>query len=178
MGGNKEEDLPELLLYKTAMNNTCHSSLVFCTACFPGLVSSPPERLLHLSLTLPAFQYFSKSPLNEKCILKPRILSFSHHTAKGNRKLHSMLAINIYNTLKRAILGARRGITVHVTESTQEGNQLYGWFLCKTVKHKSNSRDFKCPAFSWKKGPGFFLKFLRVQTVGRTSERGFVRMFK
>lgn len=43
--------------------------------------------------------------------------------------------------------------------------------LCKTAKHKSNSRDFKSPAFSWKKQPGFFLKFLGVQTVARTSGR-------
>lgn len=159
MSGNGEEELPKLLLHRTVPNDTCHSSLVFCTVCFPCLVSSPPGRPLLLSLTFPAFQYFYKSPLNEKCILKT-IVSFSHHTAKGNRKLHSVLTVNTYNIPKGAILGARHRITVPCY-SKYIGRKWTVWLiLCKTVKHKSHSRDFKSPASSWKKRPGFFLNFL------------------
>lgn len=110
------------------------------------------------SAAFPAFQYFSKSPLNEKCVLKI-IVSFSHHTAKGNRKLHSVLTVNIYNTQKS---NSRSKIWNYCPcYSKYIRRKQTVWLISrKIVKHKSHSRDFKSTAFSWKKQPGFFLKFL------------------
>lgn len=47
----------------------------------------------------PAFQYFSKSLFNGKCILKPEV-SFLCHTTKGNRNLQSAFCKYTQRSLK------------------------------------------------------------------------------
>lgn len=75
-----------LFLHEPVTNETCHSSPVFCTVCFPCLVSSPPGRYTAAFRDLPAIQYFSRSLLNDKYILETE-MSFLCHNAKGNRNL-------------------------------------------------------------------------------------------
>lgn len=79
-------ELPKLFLHEPVTNETCHSSPVFCTVCFPCLVSSPPGRYTAAFRDLPAIQYFSRSLLNDKYILETE-MSFLCHNAKGNRNL-------------------------------------------------------------------------------------------
>lgn len=55
-----------------------------CSAHLPCLFTA--RKVSDAFPDFPAFQYFSKSLLNDKCILKPEV-SFSCHNAKGNRNL-------------------------------------------------------------------------------------------
>lgn len=89
-----------------------------------------------------AFQYFSKRPLNDKCILKTEV-SFLCHNAKGNRNPQ-------YATCKSLKNNSRNKTQNYCPcDFRYIGKKPTGWLILhKAVKYKSHFRDFKSPAFS------------------------------
>lgn len=109
----------------------------------------------------PCFSILFQESIKWKMCFKNNSIFLTSHW-KGNRKLHSVLTVNIYNTQK-SNSRSKIGNYCPCYSKYIRRKQTVWLILCKTVNHKSHSRDFKSTAFSWKKQPGFFLKFLETR---------------